>query len=462
MDNRFIFTDGDFTFTGTDGRTYGWDSNGTPTPVQPINLTVPNTGGSYGNSTTSNHSGVGVSTTSANDFAADRWTNIASRPFSPISTGPSQPLIQNNLTPSLSNTTSTFQPSFQPIPNLSLPQPNIPSLNSNGSVLSQSVFENDFDNTGVMNYSGSAMPENIIQLAHLINVRGTMPNGWGPNVLINLKVLNLSGNSLSGPELSQLFKSMYYQKMDLNLLDLSHNKMCDNSVGEMLWSIGNESGKQIHAIRCLKLNNNQFSDKSAEYFNLHLSSGSLKYTKEINISGNNITQDGDTKIVQALKGVWQDIVVFTHTLDEIVKMDEGTKEEKIAIYKAIVEKGKALGTYDKAMVVDKSWFGKISHVKNEGILKLKWLFGFGKCHVVPDPKEEVTSYAQDQIIATLPSKTASGLGIAKKGSGVLTKHYDFVTCFISSTDEVWSSELGQQIAKHELCLLGQNDFCGGE
>ena len=414
-------------------------------------------GGSYGNSTTSNHSGVGVSTTSANDVAADRWTNIASRPFPPISTGPSQPLIQNNLTPSLSNTTSTFQP----IPNLSLPQPNIPSLNSNGSVLSQSVFENDFDNTGVMNYSGSAMPENIIQLAHLINVRGTMPNGWGPNVLINLKVLNLSGNSLSGPELSQLFKSMYYQKMDLNLLDLSHNKMCDNSVGEMLWSIGNDSGKQIHAIRCLKLNNNQFSDKSAEYFNLHLSSGSLKYTKKIDVSGNQITQEGDTKIVQALKGVEQDIVVFTHTLDEINKMsgDEG-KEAQITALKNIIERGKAAGTYNEALVVDKSFLGNLKNTFKVGELGLEQLFGFGKCHLLPEPEQIVESYAQDKIIASLPQKTASGLSFAKKYVGKLISFHDIVTCFVGSYEDSVTSELGQEVVKHELCLVGVDEFCG--
>ena len=125
-----------------------------------------------------------------NDVSADRWGNIANKPFQTISTGPSQPLIQNNLTPSLSNTTSPFQPSFLPTPNLSLPQPNIyPNMtegkpHTSGVKLpaldTQQIFENDFDNTGVMNYSGGATSDSITQLAHLVNVRSTMPNGLGP------------------------------------------------------------------------------------------------------------------------------------------------------------------------------------------------------------------------------------------------------------------------------------------
>lgn len=212
----------------------------------------------------------------------------------------------------------------------------------------------------------------------------------------------------------------------------------------------------------IDISNCNIGDIGADIISDALCKGRMPNAKYINISGNNITKTGDTKIIQALKGVWQDIAVFTHKLDEIVKMGEGTKEEKIAIYKAIVEKGKSLGTYDKAMVVDKSWFGKVEHGAKHVAFKFKWLFGFSKCHLLPDPKEEVTSYAQDKIIATLPSKTATGLSITKKGVGVLTKHYDFVMCFISTTDAIWSSELGQEIAKHELCLLGEQDFCHGE
>ena len=303
--------------------------------------------------------------------------------------------------------------------------------------------------------------------------------GYGPNALASLKTFNLSHNYLGDEEIKKLNAGLYGYTLNLQVFNFCNNKMgavgldhlIKGAIGiDHLRKGGNDINNMMQgmltlpstSIVCLNLANNNIGDIGADILGHALANSKLPATKYVDISGNNITETGDTKIVQALKGVWQDIAVFTHKLDEIVKMGEGTKEEKIDIYKAIVEKGKALGTYDKAMVVDKSWFGKIAHIRDEVIFKGKWLFGFTKCHVVPDPKEEVTSYAQDKIIATLPAKTATGLGIAKKGVGVLTKHYDFVTCFISTTDAIWSSELGQQIAKHELCLLGEQDFCHGE
>ena len=248
---------------------------------------------------------------------------------------------------------------------------------------------------------------------------------------------------------------------NLTVIDFSNNRLGDVAVENLFYTMGTHQTPAKY-VQSINLSNNFIGDYGANYIAQSLMSGRYPSTKHFDISGNNITNDGDTKLMEAAKGLWNDFAIFTHKLDEIVKMGEGTKEEKITIYKAIVEKGKSLGTYDKAMVVDKSWWGKISHSLDKLEFKGKWLFGFGKCHVVPDPKEEVTSYAQDKIIATLPAKTATGLGIAKKGVGVLTKHYDFVTCFISTTDSIWSSELGQQIAKHELCLLGEQDFCNGE
>lgn len=158
----------------------------------------------------------------------------------------------------------------------------------------------------------------------------------------------------------------------------------------------------------------------------------------------------------------QDIAVFTQTLDEIVRMNDGSKEERLAIFKNIIKKGKAAGTYDKAIVVDKSWLGKISNTKKEIIVGSKWLFGFGKCHLLPEPEKIVKSYAEDKIIASLPKKTASGLSFTKKYIGKLLSLHDLVTCFVSSRDDALTSGLGQEVVKHELCLMGEEEFCGDQ
>ena len=153
--------------------------------------------------------------------------------------------------------------------------------------------------------------------------------------------------------------------------------------------------------------------------------------------------------------------MFTHTLDEIVKIsgDEG-KDAQVKVLKSILERGKAIGTYDKAIVVDKSFLGNIKNIFNNIELSKKWLFGFGKCHLLPDPKEETESYAQDKIIAKLPSKTASGLSFAKKYIGKLLNFHDFMTCFVDTREAAITSELGMEVVKHELCVLGEHEFCG--
>lgn len=168
------------------------------------------------------------------------------------------------------------------------------------------AFENSFDNTGIMNCEGSS-PHNINELSSLINIRGTMQSGWGPNVFAKVKILNLSHSNLSGIQLSPLFQSMYYQKMDMDLLDLSFNKMSDDSLLEMLWSISNEAGKQIHSIRYLKINNNEFSDRSAEYLSSYLTSGLLKDTKVLDVFGNKITKTGEGVLVNSLLSITQSL-----------------------------------------------------------------------------------------------------------------------------------------------------------
>ena len=149
-----------------------------------------------------------------------------------------------------------------------------------------------------------------------------------------------------------------------------------------------------------------------------------------------------------------------HAIDEIVKIDEGSREEKVAIYRSIIEKGRAAGTYDEAMVVDKSWWGSFKSIYPSLKLGHNMIVGFGKCHLLPEPKQVAESYAQDKIIATLPKKTLSGLSFVKKYVGKLISFHDIVTCFVSSREDALTSELGQQLVKRDLCLVGEEEFCG--
>jgi len=100
-----------------------------------------------------------------------------------------------------------------------------------------------------------------------------------------------------------------------------------------------------------------------------------------------------------MKGKAQDIIVLTQRVDITKNMISGTKEEKIAIYRDLIKKGKAKGTYDEALVIDKSLWGEI---KNNGkILKVvtNASIGFTKCHFVPE--DIAVDHVQNKIIAKI-------------------------------------------------------------
>ena len=300
---------------------------------------------------------------------------------------------------------------------------------------------------------------------------------WGSNALHGRKVINLSNTGMQGFDLGNLAYTLRNFNFNLEAILLNDNYIGDH--GDHIWALingitstnmqtlYNPNGWQPYtsnipvtqSVVYLNLSNTNIGDEAAKRIADGLLTGRMASTQRIDLSGNNITQDGDTKIVQALKGVKQDIVVFTRTLDEINKVggDEG-KEAQITALKNIIERGKAIGTYDKAMVVDRSLWGSIKHNIKKAELSYNHLIGFGKCHF--SPEEAATSYAQDKIIATLPDKTSSSLSFAKKYAEKLVNFHNIITCFVGSYENSITAELGQEVVKHELCVVGVDEFCG--
>ena len=279
------------------------------------------------------------------------------------------------------------------------------------------------------------------------------------NLKFNLpyKEINLSGKSVADEDMVFFAQRMSNFAFHLDSLQLNHNPIGDSGIQALFnCAFTVPLGRSVVH---LKLNNCNFGDVGAELIAAYVRDGYMPATRSIDVSGNNIAQIGDTKVVQALKAVWQDIAVFTHTLDEIVKISDGSKEEKVAIFRSIIAQGKSVGTYDKAIVVDKSWLGSIKHSIKSYQVGTDTVVGFTKCHLLPEPEKVAESYAQDKIIATLPLKTASGLSFAKKYVGKLLSFHDVVTCFVSSHNDALTSTLGQEVVKHELCLLGEEEFC---
>jgi hypothetical protein len=203
----------------------------------------------------------------------------------------------------------------------------------------------------------------------------------------------------------------------------------------------------------IDISNCNIGDIGADIIGDALCKGRMPNAKYINITGNHITQDGDTKIVQALKGKTQDMVIITQKLEQNYKMVTGSREEKIAIYKDLLKQGTEKGTYDKGVVVDKSLWGSMKNVFNVTAGSIKGSIGFAKCNW--NPEDVVKSYAQDKITAKI-SKTFS------KVLGQFTNIEGVVSCYLEGSDAAWLSPEGQKVLQHELCVMGESEFCGDQ
>jgi len=242
----------------------------------------------------------------------------------------------------------------------------------------------------------------------------------------------------------------------IKAINLSGNKITDNGANYIAEALKSDNSK----LEQLNLSGNSITDNGLIPIGEALKTGKVKTLKKLDMSGNKITEEGDTWIVACLKEVWQDFAIFTHSLDEIVQMNDDSKEVRIGVLKNIIERGKIAGTYDEAIVVDKSFLGSIINNFKNIELSVNQVFGFGKCHLLPEPEQMVESYAQDKIIVKLPLKTASSLSFTKKYVGKLLSFHDVVTCFVSSREDALTSELGQEVTKHDLCLIGLDEYCG--
>jgi len=176
--------------------------------------------------------------------------------------------------------------------------------------------------------------------------------------------------------------------------------------------------------------------------------------KVLHLEGNNITDEGETALIKAMKGKVQDIIVITQRVNVTDKMISGTKEEQIAICKELIKKGKVKGTYDEALVIDKSLWGEIKNAGNLVKVTTHAGIGFTKCYFAPE--DMAVDYAQNKITAKLPKMLNGVVSYASK----LVNLENIFTCYVDASEDAWTSVVGQQVVKHELCVVGETEFCG--
>ena len=312
------------------------------------------------------------------------------------------------------------------------------------------------------------------------------------NSLGDTRAINLASSGVKDSDLSKFCAVINSYTFNLEALYLNNNAIGNNGIAELIPAIKGskytmyrqfENGQSVYPPRIvaedlrflnykydpsnpkfitqnvvfLNLCNNNIGDRGAKTLADALTSGELQSTKEIDLHGNSITKTGEGAIVKALKSdTVQDIIVLTQRLKDHSKLIFGSKEEKIAELKKFIQLGKEKGTYDEAVVVDKSWYGTVKYVGNNTLAAVKGGVGFAKCHFVPE--DMATGYAQDKIAAKLP-KLANGV---YKYSTKLMSIKDIVTCYLGAVDEGTSSEPGISVVKHDLCVMGESEFCGDQ
>ena len=267
----------------------------------------------------------------------------------------------------------------------------------------------------------------------------------------DVNAITLYDNNLKDFDIDYMRSVITYYHFNLEALYLNCNPIGDKTVTHLLSGVIN--APQYRNVKELNLSQCDLGDKSAEMLSFSLAKGDMPATKYIDVSGNNITKDGETKLVQALKGKVQDMIIITKKLEQNSKLFPGigTKDEKIAIYKEFIKQGIEKGTYDKGIVVDKSLWGEIKNIINSIEGSGYAAMGFVKCNWKPE--EMVKSYAQDKITAKISKAFSKILGQFTDIEGI-------VSCYLEASDAGWTSPPGMKTVQHELCVLGEQEFCG--
>jgi tetratricopeptide (TPR) repeat protein len=210
----------------------------------------------------------------------------------------------------------------------------------------------------------------------------------------------------------------------------------------------------LSKVSTIDLSNNQIDDKGAKVLADSLAKGEMPKLKVLHLEGNNITDEGETALIKAMKGKVQDIIVITQRVNVTDKMISGTKEEQIAICKELIKKGKVKGTYDEALVIDKSLWGGIKNAGNLVKVTTHAGIGFTKCYFAPE--DMAVDYAQNKITAKLPKMLNGAVSYASK----LVNLENIFNCYLDASEDAWTSIAGQQFIKHDLCVVGETEFCG--
>ena len=275
--------------------------------------------------------------------------------------------------------------------------------------------------------------------AYNISFKSIMDRTSSPahGYLVPDKTINLRNNNLTDSEIAVLAGNLQYQRLDLDVFDVSNNKIGFGGVENLFYGLRFDNTLAGRYIVTMNFSNNLIGDDGAKYMADSLVMGRFPHLNSLNVSGNQITATGVGYFLDALKNsTVGNIIIKQYHLSVF-----GNKENKIGFMKDYLKQAQDKGVDVNNIVVDKSLFG---YIKNTGKICKDTVVGFAKCYYVDD-------VATDHITGKILAKVSKTLLSFKNYS-------DVINCYAETFDDVMTSTEGVQLIKTDLEVIGENAF----
>jgi hypothetical protein len=175
--------------------------------------------------------------------------------------------------------------------------------------------------------------------------------------LVPQKTINLRNNNLTDKEIAVLAKHLQCQRLDLDVFDVSNNKIGLGGVKNLFCGLRFDNPLAGRDIITMNFSNNVIGDDGAKYMADCLKMARFPHLKSLDVSGNHITSTGTGYFIDALKkSTVGNIIIKQYNLSIF-----GNKESKVAFMKGYLKQAQDKGVDVKNIVVDKSLFGYIKN-----------------------------------------------------------------------------------------------------
>lgn len=162
--------------------------------------------------------------------------------------------------------------------------------------------------------------------AYNISFKSIMDRTSSPahGYLVPDKTINLRNNSLTDSEIAVLAGNLQYQRLDLDVFDVSNNKIGFGGVENLFYGLRFDNTLAGRYIVTMNFSNNLIGDDGAKYMADSLAMGRFPNLKSLDVSGNQITSTGEGYFVNSLESLKkQDIAIIlkkiTETGNEAIK-----------------------------------------------------------------------------------------------------------------------------------------------